>query len=179
MRPMNQARLLIAVAVMAVASHASSAGTAKDIVNQVSASLGAQAKQPKEEYGPDGKLTLTAATALMQGRSPYDMKVYVYLIADRANEIVWDGQTMDLVTKQRQQCRSLRQRAAFGVDQLAAQERELSGDYWVTADRRAQLIDMERQLKSQASYACRGVDDPRLDAAQDARTPQPVNPLKD
>lgn len=176
---MNYRSIPFALAMLVTALQSQAAGSAKSLISEAAQMLGPRASRSEPEYGPDGKLTLAAAKKIMQGRSPYDLKVYVYIIADRTDEIDWDGEASNALNNQIERCRGAKQNFMVGRRQLEAQERELAGDAYIVADQRSRLAQAEYTLRSQSSYECRGVEKAQ-ELRENSTTPaRSNNPLKD
>lgn len=176
---MNYRSILLALAMLATALQSQAAGSAASLISEAAQMLGPRASNSEPEYGPDGKLTLAAAKKIMQGRSPYDLKVYMYIIADRTDEIDWDGGASKALNSQIERCRGAQQNFMVGRRQLEAQERELTGDAYIVADQRSRLAQAEYTLRSQWTYECRAVEQAQELRNKSTTRGRSANPLKD
>lgn len=156
-----------------------SAGAFDDMVKEARASIREDREASKNEYGPDGRLTIEAARRMSQGRSDYDMLVYAYLVASRLDEIDWSDRALNAAKEQIAVCTDVSANAALATQQLEAQMREISGDRQTAEALKWRYVQAMSEVEGRKRYACRGVGQISAHYKAAAAQRAPADPLFD
>lgn len=149
-------KIITFLAACLMAAHAA-AGALDDLVKDARANIRQDHEAATSEYGRDRRLTVEAARRMSQGKSDYDMLVYAYFVAARLDEVEWSERALKAAKQQIDICTEVSANAALAIEQLEAQEREISGDRKTAEALKRQYVEAKLNVDARKRYACRGV----------------------